>query len=311
MGAICACGRQSQDQARAVYEPLEPAREAGELELKAEESNPTETKPEGGTTEGSKSDDDDPGPVFKVACCCCCCLLYIAMIIPGVILARGFTECPDPGETSNGTEVLLPNWQIMETPKFQWTSWFGGAEMNVFDPHVSNTSRMGYWRTVRTPLLQTQFAYVPEGSEVPQVVVTVPFFSWTTTYNVELCPTLDKWKVSQDYFVWGGWFQKAHEYSIFDEPGETLIAKTRHLKDLTFGFHGWNPPGWKAVVKSEVENDKDIGAIVQDVHSFFADGWTSAKSTWMVVDKQPELLSPTVLSFLAATYDLTKDDDDD
>merc|ERR1711998_131255 len=74
--------------------------------------------------------------------------------------------------------------------------WSAIAETDVFDPAVSNRTRVGSWRRLSRMMLREQYAYVPEGYDVPLVVATMPLFTWRT-YDLELCHPQDAWTVEQ------------------------------------------------------------------------------------------------------------------
>lgn len=322
MGKACSCGRRSEaipEHGQKTVMPTNSHMEEGHkaehqslLESDSETHHPETHNSEKKESGGEKSDDGGiAGTIFGCCVCCCCLLLALSLSIPAVVASSGYTECPKPGSETlvNSEPIYLPNWHIMEKPKYQFAAFWSGQEINVFDPSVSNETRMGFWRTTKTWFLRTQFAYVSEGSESPQVVVSTPFFTWTTEYDIELCPAQKQWKVKQNAWVWGGFFQQLHEYHIYEEPGEKLIAKAEHTKD-SWNWHGWLPDGWKCFITSEVEPGKRIGAMIQMRENKLMNFFATVDSRWVVVDEQPALLSPTVMSFLAASYDIGKDEDD-
>jgi hypothetical protein len=169
--------------------------------------------------------DDTCFSLFLCCCCCCFCLLPIVINVMVAFGSIGFTSCPQvaPNIGSANTSDIPASHSVI-TPHWDWNIWYKSS--NVFDPMVSNETRVGYWRTAKTWYLRDVWAYVPEGADVPGVIAWQPFFSWTTTYDINRCFPPTHHIVSRDVLWFWSWGESHQQWSI-KTGDDREIAKTK------------------------------------------------------------------------------------
>jgi len=163
---------------------------------------------------------------------------------------------------------------------------------------VSNETRVGYWRTAKTWYFRDVWAYVPEGKDVPGVIAWQPFFSWTTTYDVERCFPPTHHVVSRDVLWFWSWGDSQKQWSI-KTGDDRQIATAKSTKDWKWLSPFSIPNGWQTVIESTLTPNTVLATLSQSFSQYYA-----SDSVWAVEVQKPTELEPHVASFIAAASDL-------
>jgi hypothetical protein len=272
----------------------------------------------------SESDDEQPGykkkeggggvPGVVLCCCpCCVCLLLMGGSIASAIASIGWTNCPAANPLLPNASTGIPPRHKLIRDFYQGSSASSSSmgrgvagslwhETDLFNPDVSNKTRVGYWRDTKSWYLRGQWAYVEEGGSEPAAVAWQPFFTWTRTYEVKWCFPPKQYTASQNH-VWF-WSQlpkngQLPKWSIA-QNGVT-IAISDAVKHLNRGFLFYGqiiPQAWNAMVTSTSSPGTIIGNMTQ-----IRDSWYPTKAVWEVDVNRTDLVDPFVLSFMSATFE--------
>jgi hypothetical protein len=247
------------------------------------------------------ADDEGDGECDSCFCLCicmCCCLILVLPLVINIAIAvgsAGYTSCPEVAPFIGQNTSDIPAIHSVVTKAWDWNFWY--EHSSVYDPLVSNTTRIGYWRTAKTWYLRDVWAYVPEGSDKPGVVAFQPFLSWTTTFDIERCFPKTRHIVSQDYLWFWQWGEHNQQWTVKNGQDQ-VVANAKKSKEWLWSPFGV-PNGWQTVVWSALQPNLAIGQLSQSFSTWFA-----SDSVWSVYVTKPELLEPHVLSFMAAGNDL-------
>lgn len=246
----------------------------------------------------SEGDEGSTGDGIVGAVCCCyfcliCCVLPISMSIGAAVSSKGLTSCVPGLPTSGANNTMIPDFHSINTAQHQWGNFFH-RESNVFNPALSNTSRIGVWRTTKSWYLKDQWAYIAEGSSTPAIVAWAPLFSWMRKYTVKLCSPIEEYELTQNRWGPWRWGTDIEEWEI--SAGTQAIATATHTKEHQ--WWGWQVPnGWETTVTSN-QLGTSIADMVQSFHSYW-----DLNTLWYVKDYRPDILPSWVLSFLAVAAD--------
>jgi len=253
----------------------------------------------------SRSDDSDTSPPFDktafeqeldngdviVRClfggCCGLPICWLLFAFIAAMKSKGLTECPTVPITN---QAHIPAIHTVSTPALQWYNWFW-KEHSVYNPSISNTTRMGYWRDTRTYMFRRQYAYVPENSTSAHIIVSTPLFAWTSTFHLEHCYPPVAYKLSENW-QWGWqWGKNVKTTEIYRDDKD--IATATLEKDIQWS--DWMlPDGWNIAVKSNVVEGIKVAEAAQTISDYYVEN-----SDWTVKDYRPDLVEPFVLSFVA------------
>lgn len=220
----------------------------------------------------------------------------------------GFTSCPTAVPGVNSTDAqFLPNHHVLVYERYQGSSSSGLGrttykKTNLFNPNVSNATPIGYWRTTKTWYLRSQWAYVLQGGNTPLVVAWQPYFSWARTFYLKRCAPVEEHVMTQDILWFASWWgNHKTKWSIADAVG-TKIAQSEHSLVYTWPM-GTTPNGWNSVVSSTLYPGVVIGTMTQKYNS-----WWVTQTTWTIDVNRTDMLKPYVLSFMAAAFHFTDQD---
>jgi len=227
---------------------------------------------------GDSSDDSDTSPPFDkkdcdglIGCCLfggCSSICWLLFAIIAAMKSKGLTECPTVPITN---QAHIPAIHTVSTPALQWYNWFW-KEHSVYNPSISNTTRMGYWRDTRTYMFRRQYAYVPENSTSAHIIVSTPLIRLATTFHVEQCYPPVAYTLSD----WTD-ISTRHKNTLIYRDDKEIARADIFYED-----------GWNIAVKSNVAEGIKVAEAAQN-----------PGSDWTVKDYRPDLVEPFVLSFVA------------
>lgn len=225
-----------------------------------------------------------------MGCCVfggCSSICWLIFAIVAAMNSKGLTECPTVPITS---QANIPAIHVVSTPAMQWYNWFW-TEHSVYNPSISNTTRMGYWRDTRTFMFRRQYAYVTENSSTPHIIVSTPLFAWTSTFHLEHCYPPMAYKIIANMQLGWQWGKNVKTTEIYRDDMD--IAQATLEKDIQWS--DWMmPDGWNIAVKSTVNKSLKVADMAQTISDYYVEN-----SDWTVKDYRPDVVEPFVMSLMA------------
>jgi len=231
----------------------------------------------------------------------CVCLVILAIIEGGIAMSRNASCTAASGTEANQVwDPLIPGWTISQY-QFRFTTLFWN-EVDVYNPVESNDTAIGYWVDMNFFMSMYQRFGYQNMDGTTLIEASVPFgLYFGRRFNLFRCDSAGpEFYIEEDYWS-EPWFSfgTAKIFKIYNGLSDNVVAMSRH----SASFFDW--ASFRASVRlGEDPNGEEIATLDQEWAGWFT------QPKWIIHSNRPDMLPHSLISFLAAVYDIDRSNDD-